>query len=181
MTRHARFALALSVLASLLALGCSPNLFHTEVNGETTIQGSVLGGVLNTFPTVGNFANLDFNENQDFKNQQASKSQVTSVKVESIKLILEPGWIRTSSFLDNLQFFARSGDDETLIAEKNAIAELGLAAPNPVLAMDVNAAELRKHVAAPTMSIIVRGRGRSPPKDTGIETTVALKVDLKLF
>jgi hypothetical protein len=176
MTRH--YTVALLVLA---ATGCTANLFHTEVKGETTLQGNPVEGVLNTFPTIGNFTSLDFNENQEFKNQQIGKDQVSSVKVDSVKLKILSPIDQDFAFLDSLQFFAKSADEETLIAEKNGISELGLVAPNPVLLLDVKDVELKKHIAAPTMSIIVRGRGRNPPKDTRLEATVGLRVDLKVF
>ena len=91
----------------------------------------------------------------------------SSAKASRITLrILSPS-DQDFSFLDSLQFFAKSGDVETLIAEKSGIADLNLAAPSPVLVMDRKDVELRGHVAAPSMSIIVRGRGRRgrrPPR-----------------
>lgn len=171
----------LAAAVALGTLGCQANVFRTEVKGETTIEGSALGGLLNAFPTVAGFTNLDFDTNQDFKNQGVTKDQVNSVKVESIQLkILAPN-DQDFSFLESLQFVARSGDRETLVAEKTGISQLALPAPNPVLVMDIKSAEIRDHVVAPSMSIIVRGKGRQPPQDTQVEAKVGLAVEVKIF
>ena len=170
--------------ASLLCLaGCGANVFVTEVKGETTIQGDATGlaALLSVFPAIGSFTNIDFNQNQDFKNQGVSKDQVNSVKVDSIALKIQSPNDQTFEFLENLQFYARTGDQEVLIAEKTGINTLNLAAPNPVLMMDVKGAELQPFVTAPSMSITVRGKGTQPTRDTRLEATIKLRVEVKVF
>jgi hypothetical protein len=110
-----------------------------------------------------------------------SKKQVTSVKATEVKLkILSPS-TQDFSFLDSLAFYARTGDNEVLVADKVDISDLNLPAPNPVLKMDVKGAELQPYVTAPSMNIVVRGRGHSPPQDTRLEASVTLEVDFKLL
>ena len=176
-----RFSSAVMLAIGAATFGCQANVFHTEVKGETTIQGSPLGGILGAFPTAANFTNLDFDANQDFKNQGVHKNQVNSVKAESIKLKVVSPSDQDFRFLDQLQFFAKSGDTETLVGEKLGISDLDLSAPNPVLSLEMKDAELKDHVSAPSMSIIVRGKGRPPPQDTRIEAAVNLRVEIKLF
>lgn len=169
--------------AALLLTGCGANVFKTEVKGETTISGDPTGlqGLISVFPAIGSFTNIDFNQNQDFKNQGVSKDQVESVKVESITLKIVTPADQDFGFLESLEFFAHAGDDEVQIASKSGINTLNLAAPNPVLNMDVKDAELQPFVTAPQMTISVKGKGRYPPRDTRLEATVRLRVEVKLF
>jgi hypothetical protein len=166
----------LACLAAL-AFACQPTGFRTELKGEATVPGGA-AGALNAFPVVTAFSGLDFDANPDFKNQGVAKSQVGAAKAEAVKVrVLSPA-DQDFSFLDSLQVVARSGDVETLFAEKNAIADLGLAAPNPTLSLDVKPVALRDHLAAPSTSFIVRAKGRVPSKDTRVEVTLTLRVDL---
>lgn len=169
-------------LCCLSLAACSAPTFTAEVKGETTVPASpVLGTVLNAFPAISSFAGLNFNENQDFKNQGVTKNQVSSVHVKSLKLkVLSPD-DADFSFLDSLEFFAKAGDQEVRIAWKENIAELGLRAPNPVLDLDVEKVELQPYVTAPSMSIIVRGKGRAPAKEVRLQATVALDVQVSLL
>src|SRR3954451_12423 len=97
--------LCLLALAALL-VACQPNVFHTEVKGTSTISGdpSPVAGLLNAFPGVSNFSNIDFNQNQDFKNQGVSKDQVQSVKIDSVKLKITSPNNQDFSFLSSMKF-----------------------------------------------------------------------------
>jgi len=173
-------AILLGLGASVL-VACQPTTFSTTVTGQTTVRGDPLGALFSAFPPVGSFANLDFSANQDFKNEGVSKKQVTSVKATEVKLkILSPN-DQDFRFLESLAFYARTGDHEVLVADKVDIARLDLSAPNPTLKMDVKGAELQPYVTAPSMTIVVRGRGRSPPQDTRLEASVTLLVEFKLL
>ncbi|MFZ5472187.1 MAG: hypothetical protein ACOZIN_22375 [Myxococcota bacterium] len=168
-------------LLFLLAPGCQPNIFHAEVKGEATVAGAPGGAELNAFPTVASFSNVDLDTHQDFRGQGVTKDLVRSVKAEEVRMkILSPPE-QDVSFLDTLELYARAADQETLVAQKSGIAELGLSAPNPTLALEPTRAELRAFAAAPSMSFIVRGRGRQPPKDTRVEMLVDLTVELGAF
>ncbi|WP_164007763.1 hypothetical protein [Pyxidicoccus trucidator] len=172
-------------LASLLAaagLGlaaCAPSSFTTEVKGEATVPAGPPGGTtsLNAFPSISSFAGMDFDQNQDFKNQGISKGDVTSVKVKSVTLkVLSPN-DQDFAFLSVAEFFARAGDREALIARRENISTLNLRPPNPVLSLDVDDVELQPFVSAPTMSIIVRGRGVMPEREVRLQAVVTLEVE----
>jgi hypothetical protein len=177
-----RSPVTLLLAAALPALvGCEANVFPVEVKGETTIQGSALPDLLTAFPAVGSFSNIDFNQSQEFQNQGITKEQVKSVRTEYVRLrILSPD-TQDFSFLQSIQFFARAGDTERLVAEKHDIDRLALPAPNPVLMLDVTSVELQPFVTAPSMSIVVRGSGSQPPQDTKIQAEVGLKVEIRLL
>lgn len=171
-----------SIFFALFLAGCSPVVsFSTELKGESVVAGSALPAVLNVFPAFGNFSNLDFDQNQDFKNEKVTRDRVTSATVELLQLkILSPS-NQDFSFLDNVQFAARTGDTEKVFAEKSNISDLKLSPPNPTLTLDLPPAQLAPFVQAETMSIVMRGRGRQPPQDTRIEAKVKLRVEAKVF
>lgn len=171
---------SIAAALALPLLGCGPITFTTEVKGEGVVPGSVLGGVLTAFPALGSLAAINFDENQDFKSNSATRERVSSLKVETFTLkILEPS-NQDFSFLDQLQVFGKAGDEEILIAEKNGIAGLNLPPPNPTLTLDVTNNELVTLLAAPQLSIVLRGKGRQPALDTRLEARAKVRVGLKL-
>lgn len=178
-----RLTSVLSVCALLLLAGCPAPGFVAEVKGETTVPGDPTGisTVLDAFPSIGSFSSLDFDQNQDFQNQGVTKDQVSSAKLQSLSLkILSPA-DQNFSFLDSLEFYAKTGDQEVLVASKHNISSLGLKAPNPVLVLDVTDAELQPFITAPSMSISVRGKGRKPSKEVRLQVDVKLDVQVRLL
>ena len=169
--------------ACLALVACAPASFTTELKGETTVPAGPPGttAVLNAFPPIASFAGLDFDQNQDFKNQGISKSDVKSVHPKSLELRLLSPSDEDFTFLDTLEFYAKAGDKEERIAHKQDISQLRLSAPNPVLKMDMDDVELQPFVAAPSMSIIVRGKGRMPDKEVRLQAVLALDVKVSLY
>lgn len=174
---------ALWVGLAVLLTACEPTTsFTTTVKGQTTVRGDPLGAVFSAFPAIGSFANLDFNANQEFKNAGIRKDQVTSVKATEVTLRIRDPDTQDFSFLDSLAFYARAGDKELLVADKADIGHLNLPPPNPTLRLDVKpTAELQPFVAAPSMSVVVRGKGHAPPQDTFVEAAVTFHVEFRLF
>ena len=173
--------LPLPVYALLLLMACSPPGFIAEVKGETTIPASPLGVIapLDAFPALSGFSNLDFSQNQDFQNQGITKEQVGSVKLSSLQLKVSAPSDQDFSFLDTVEFYAKTGDREVLIASKQNIAVLGLKAPYPVLTLDLKNVELQPFVTAPSMSISVRGTGRMPSQEVRLMADVKLQVTVR--
>ena len=153
----------LAVVAGLGLVACSPSSFTTEVQGETTVPAHPSGAptLLNAFPAISSFSALDFNENQDFRNRDVTKDEVSRVQVKSLSLkVLSPN-DQGFDFLDSLEAVARAGDRESRFAGRDGIAGLGLNPPNPTLNLKADGdVDLRPYVAAPTMAIILRGNGR---------------------
>jgi len=77
--------------------------------------------------------------------------------------------------------FKRLNDHGAQLALQRDISRLVLRLPNPVLKMDVEDVELQPFVAAPSMSIIVRGKGRMPEQDVRLQAIVVLKVEEDLL
>ncbi|QSQ19997.1 hypothetical protein JY651_32580 [Pyxidicoccus parkwayensis] len=165
--------------AGLGLAACAPSSFTTVLKGESTVPAGPPGVVteLNAFPSISSFAGLDFDQNQDFKNQDVSKADVTSAKVTALTLrVLSPS-DQDFAFLDSVEFFARAGDRETRIAQAQNVSRLNLKPPNPTLTLDVDDVELQPFVSAPTMSIIVRGRGRMPDREVRLQAVVSIEVE----
>lgn len=155
---------------------CSPLTFGTELKGEAVVTGNPLTPPLNVFPSLGGLNDLDFNSNREFQNQKVTRASVSSVIVEGVTLkILSPS-DQNFTFLTSVQLVARAGDKEVLFAEKLNVGELALAAPNPTLALDLKTADLTPFVTAPLMSVVLRGKGQYPQKDTRLEVKVKLRV-----
>jgi hypothetical protein len=166
----------LILTAALFCTACGPLPFTTQVKGEAVVQGSPLGQFFNVFPPLSGFSNLDFDQNQDFKNNDANRAAVKSMKVTSFEIRIVSPPTQDFSFLQTLEFAVKAGDKEQKIAGKTGIDTLGLMAPNPTLKLDVVEAELAEFIHAPMFSIITRGTGRSPPEDTRLEATVKFAV-----
>lgn len=166
------------VSIAALACACGPVPFTTELKGEAVIQGSPLGQAFNMFPPLSGFANFDFDSNQDFKNNDATRAQVKSMKVTQVTLRIVSPPTQGFSFLESIELSAKSGDLEQKVASKAGIDVLGLGAPNPTLKLDVVDVELVGFLRAPSMSIITRGTGHQPAQETRVEATVKFQVGL---
>lgn len=170
-----------ALLLAVVLCGCGPVGFTTEVKGEGVVPGGgALSGVLTMFPQLGMLSNIDFEQNQDFKNNNASREQVTSVLLDSMTLKIASPADQDFSFLESVQFFARSGENEVLFAQKTNVASAKLIAPNPTLKLDTLNVDLAQYVRASTMSIVMRGTGRKPPQDTRIEVSAVFHVFVRL-
>lgn len=164
-----------SALIFVLA-GCGSLTFGTELKGESVITGNMLMPALNVFPAVGGLNDLDFNANREFQNAKVSREAVTNVAVESVTFkILSPS-DQDFSFLQQIQLVARAGDQETTFAEKLNIKDLTPPAPNPTLLLDLKSVDLTPFITAPIVTIVLRGKGNQPLKDTRLEVKVKLRV-----
>ena len=174
--------LVLPVCALLALVACASPSFVAELQGETTVPAAPMGGTdtpLDAFPAIGSFTNLDFDQNQDFQNQDITKMEVTSARLVSFQLkVLAPA-DQDFSFLDTLECYARSGDREVRVALKQNISALNLKAPNPVLFLDLADTELQRFLASPSMSLLVRGKGRMPPREVRLQADVKLQVTVE--
>jgi hypothetical protein len=168
----------LSAIGFVVLTGCTPMVvFDTDLKGQATVQGSPLGQILNVFPQVGNFSNLDFNQNQDFKNNNADRMHVKSMKAKSFTIKIVSPNSQDFSFLDSLEFaVSAEGLSEAKVAGKTNIGSLGLAAPNPTLTLDVEDTDLSAYVRANAFTITSRGNGRQPAQDVTLEANVKFSV-----
>ncbi len=168
------------IVASLFLTACGPLTFSTEMTGNATIAGSPLGQFFSAFPQAASFASIDFNQNQDFKNNNTSRDKVKTTKVTALSLKITSPNSQDFGFLDSLEVSVKAGDKTQKIATKTDIASLGLAAPNPTLNLDLIDADLAEYVRSSAFSIITSGSGRQPAQDTQIEINVKFLVGVGL-
>ncbi|OJH34436.1 hypothetical protein [Cystobacter ferrugineus] len=169
----------LPVCALLALVACALPSYVANLKGETTIPAAPAGDTntpLDAFPAFGSFTNLDFNRNQDFQNLDITKDRVTSARLSSFQLKVLAPVDQDFSFLDSVECYARSGDREVRVAHKQNISSLNLGTPNPVLFLDLTDAELQPFLAAPSMSLVVRGKGRMPSREVRLQADVKLDV-----
>lgn len=169
----------IALLLFPLLVSCGVDEFDTELKATTTLEGSP--GLLRLLEGLGpmaGFTNIDFSTNQDFANQGVGKEDVDSVKLTRMTIRIVDPADQDFRFLESLQFFAEADGQKVLVAERHGIDKLDLRAPNPVLELEVKDVELAPFVTAPSMSITTEGKGRRPARDTTLEATVQLRVDV---
>lgn len=173
---------ALLVGLAVLSLGgCQLNSFDSTLVGETTLAGGDAGTPLTAIPAFGSFNALDFSQNPDFENNDVSPSDLNSAKVTSLTLKIISPSDQDFSFLDDVQFFAHTGDALTLVAERHDIASLPLDGPNPTLSLNVTGADLTPYVSGGAMTLEIRATGRAPRSDTRLRATVGFEFRVKVF
>ncbi len=164
---------AISILLLLLAGACAPPTlrFRTEVKGEATIPGSPFGALLGVLPPVSGLSDIDFDQNQDFRNQGVTKDDVRSVRVERVVFtVLSPSG-QTFSFLDTIEVVARIPQKEQRVASKRG--PFGASS----LSLDLENPDVTDFVTAPKTTLTVSGSGRQPDRDTQVEAVVGLEVE----
>ncbi len=167
--------------AALLLSSCSPAAVRTELKGETTISGDPAQPPLAAFPTVAALASVDLRKHPEVQAAGLAEADISSVKVDSVRLRIVSPPSEDFSWLESVTWVAKSGDLETVVAEKTGIAALGLTAPNPSLQLDVKPHELKGHVQAPSISFLGRTKGRHPKTDTRVEVMLGLRVEAGRF
>jgi hypothetical protein len=171
----------LALLAALLLTGCQLNAFDTVLTGETTVPGNGSGDALSSIPAFGSFSTLDLEQTADFTTQDVTKGDVNFARVTSLTLKIESPSDQDFSFLDDVSFFAKAGDQRVLIAQKQGVAQLGLHAPLPTLTLDATGADLTPFVTAPALSLEVEAHGRTPPRDVKLKASVDFQIRVKVF
>lgn len=167
------------VLAVVLS-GCGPFMFDAQMKGAATISGGPLGGLLSAFPQANGFTSVDFSNNQDFKNNNTSRDKVKTTRLNSLTLTITSPNTQDFGFLDSLEFTVKANGKEQKVATKTNISQLGLAAPNPTLSLDVIDTDLAEYVRSSDFTITTSGTGRQPRQDTNIDVNVKFTVGVGL-
>ena len=173
---------ALFGLLLAFVTGCGPITFTATLSGEGTVAGSPLGALLNVFPSIGGFANIDFAQNQDFQNNKTTREMVRSVKVKSLVARIKNPAAAKLDFIDSLEFTAKAaGQADLVFAKKEGIPAAATMPPNSTVTFDVVDVDLSSYVKQPAMTLELSGKGRQPPQDTTLEVTVQLQVGAAPF
>ncbi|MCU0701200.1 MAG: hypothetical protein MUC96_32220 [Myxococcaceae bacterium] len=168
------------VAAALGVSACGPISFTTQVAGQGTVAGSPLGALLSTFPSLGSLTNIDFAQNQDFQNNQVTRDMVRTVTVTGLTLRVVTPANADLSFLESLEFSARTSSRDAVFARQPDVAGAATRPPNASVAFELLGVDLAPFVREPSMTLALSGRGRQPAADTTIEVQVALRVEAGL-
>ncbi|MCA2980273.1 MAG: hypothetical protein INH37_18540 [Myxococcaceae bacterium] len=168
------------LIASLGSVACGPIVFTATLSGQGTVAGSPLGALLSTFPSIGALTNVDFAQNQDFKNNQVTRDMVRAVKVTALSARIVTPASADFGFVESLEFSARAAANQAVFARKGDVATAASRPPNATVAFDLLDVDLAPFVREPTMTLALSGRARQPPSDTTLEVQVSLRVEAGL-
>lgn len=173
MKKYIRQPLLLLVLLSVFVTCSGLDNIDVSAEGETTIPGSPLGGLLGSLSFLG-FEGIDISESQEFQNQGYTKDQIDSVRVKVFTLSVTSPDDGNFDFLSKVSFFAESpGLPRVEIAQLDPIPD-----GQEVLEMVLLDVELREYAVAETMTITTTATGTSPTNDTTIKAVVLLDIDV---
>ena len=165
----------LALLVALCCAGC-PGLgqvaFDVDSSGQSTVQGSPLGGVLPKPPAFGNFGDLSFNQSQDFANQNTNKDHIDSARVSKLTLKVTSPANGSLSFLSSIEFDIQAPNLPLVrIAEA---ASIPAGASSVELTLDN--VDIAPYAKADSFSITTKGTGTQPSQDTTIEADLTLHI-----
>lgn len=174
-------ALWLTSFAATLC-ACGPITFSTTISGEGVVEGSALGSLLSAFPMLNGLASINFDQNQDFKNNKTTRDMVRSVKVTSLVVSVKSPTNGRLDFIDSLELTAKAdGLPDAMFARKENIPQGASGPPNASVAFELLGVELAPYIRAPTTSLTLSGRGRQPAQDTTLRVDVVLSVGASPF
>lgn len=111
----------LALLVLLFTAAC-PGLgqvaFDVDSSGQSTVQGSPVGGLLPAPPGFENFNGASFSQSQKFQNNNTNRDHITSCRVGKLTLKVVSPTGATLSFLSKIEFFIKADTlPEVRIAE----------------------------------------------------------------
>lgn len=165
-----------SVILTALACGNLDNINITR-SASTTIEGAgPLSGLGNSLGFDG-FDNIDVSDDQSFRNQGYSRSEIDSVKLRELTLdITAPASGVDFTFIQSIRFYASAPNQPRVL-----IASGGpFAANQRSVGLDVDDVELVDYATADSMTITSEVSGTAPDEDTTVRATVSFDVDVNV-
>ena len=179
-TLHTRSVGLLVVIAAALTAcgGDGLDTFNVDMSSTATIpKGSVLEQLAGGLPFSGEFTNFDISESQDFQNQGVKKSEIDSVRLAKLELVItSPATGQDFTFLQDLEFYV-----EAQGLERKRVARAGPFEPGQkTVTMALDGVELAAYVAAPAMSLTTEANGKRPNNDTTLQAKTRLRIDVNV-
>lgn len=168
----------LLLLASTVAVtGCNPTVnFTVPFEGEATIAGGgLVPGLLDVFG-IGDLAQPDFSNTQEFENNDVRKEQVVSTRLQKLTLTIVEG-DADFDFLDSLSFSVEAPD-----LAKERVASMD-AVPEGVTTFDLDLDDLdiAAYVRADSLSLTSDIDGSQPSEDTRIRIELLFDVTAEVL
>lgn len=148
------------------AVGCGPPTitFDVPISAETTVQtGGLIDQLLDQFGFA-DFANIDLEGTQEFKNEDVRREQVVNARLEFLNLTIKDPQGANFDWLDALSFSVAADGQETAEVA-SATIDNGKAA----VSCDVEDIDLSPFVREETMEITTEATARHPPQDTTVQ------------
>lgn len=159
------------VIVLFLTAGC-PGLnevgFDVDSQGQSTVPGSPVGGLLDVFPSFGNF---DFSQNQTFQNNNTNKDHVQQAHLTKLTLKIDNPVSATLDFIQTIEFDVSAQNLPTVRIASGTIPA-GVATVN----LTLDDVDIANYVKADQFSITTKGAGHQPSQDTTIEADLTLHI-----
>ena len=168
------------LLALLLAAGC-PGLgqvaFDIQSQGQSTIPGSPVSGVLPSALGFDGLGPTQFSQSQDFSNHNTNKDHLTSCRVSKLTLKVTSPSGQTLSFLSRIEFFIQTS---SLPAVRIAEA---LSIPPGAITIDlaIDDQQIAPYAKSDNFSITTKASGTSPQQNTVIEADLTLHIEANVL
>jgi hypothetical protein len=159
-----------------LGLGCGLVQFDVQESGAAQVPGCIgITCLLGQFGFAG-FGSMDLSQSQQWQENNANRSEVSSVMLTSAVLDVTVPDGGDMSFLQQLQFFVSAPDSGTpaLVAQGNSFP----AGQSQVSLMPQPGVELSPYVKAPSMTLTTDAQGSQPSQNTTIQASVTFHVKL---
>ena len=170
----------LALLAALFAAGC-PGLgqvaFDISSSGQSTVQGSPLGGVLPAPPGFEGFTGSSFSQSQQFQNNNTNKDHISSCRVGKLTLKVVSPSGATLSFLSKIEFFIKTDAlPEVRIAEALAVP-----AGATSIELSLDDQQIAPYARSDSFSITTKAAGTQPSQNTTIEADLTLHIEANVL
>ena len=143
--------------------------FDVNSQGQSTVPGAgPAGGVLNVFPSFGNF---NFSQNQTFQNNNTDKSHVDSAHLSKLTLKVVSPASANLGFLNTVEFDISAPNLPTV-----RIAEASIPANVASVDLSLDAVDIGPYVKADSFSLTTKATGHQPSSDTTLEADLTIHV-----
>jgi hypothetical protein len=158
--------------------GCGPPVitFDVPVSGETTVDSGGLIGELLGGLGFDDFAALDLEGTQEFKNEDVRKEQVTSAFVTSLNLSIQEPQGANFDWLNAIAFSASADDVDT-----EEVASADIPDGKSAVACEVAGVDVGPYIRADSFSITTEVEAVHPPQDTTVRVDVVFKISAEAF
>lgn len=173
-----RWRTALFVFVIPIAITCGGlDNFIIEENSRAIIERGSLLEMFAGAAGFSEFATLDITQNQSLANQGVERSQIDSVKIQTITMtVVDPPSGQDFTFLDSIEFYVESPDLPRITIATGGPFEAGAT----TVELSIPDEDLADYAASPSMNITTSARGRRPDQDTTIDAKITLDVDVNV-
>lgn len=171
-----RSALVAVAVAAVTGCGTPTVDFDVPISAETSLEGAgLIDQLLGDFGFA-DFANVDLEASQEFKNEDVRREQVVDARLTFLNLTIQSPQGANFDWLDSITFSV-AADGEDTVEAASATVDDGQTA----VACDVNDVDLSPFVRAAKMEITTAADARSPPNDTTIKVDLNFKIKAEVL